>query len=136
MSSFTSPLIVTPLPDGRSWKLVQEFDYYIGKESNQNIIHVPEGFVTDFASVPRPLWFLMPPWGVYGKAAVIHDYGYSTKIRTRKETDQIFLEGMLVLGTPKWMAKLMYFAVDKFGWLAWYDLPLLGWIYGKFGWLR
>lgn len=35
---------------------------------------VPQGFVTDGASVPRPLWNLFPPVGRYLVAAIVHDY--------------------------------------------------------------
>src|SRR5262249_35732270 len=39
-------------------------------------IMVPRGFVTDFASVPRLFWSLLPPIGRYGYAALFHDYVY------------------------------------------------------------
>jgi len=39
-------------------------------------IIVPAGFETDGASVPRLLWFLMPPFGVLLKVAILHDFGY------------------------------------------------------------
>ncbi len=149
MSSFTSPLIVTPLPDGISWKLVEEFDYHVGAEESDNVIHVPKGFVTDFASIPQLLitligiavvtaghilgfhwlFFLgvfivfvsvqLPKSGSYGKAAVIHDYIYQTHIRTRKEADDIFREAMGVLRVRIWRIFLMYWAVRLFSWLAW-----------------
>lgn len=35
---------------------------------------VPEGFVSDGASVPRVFWSLFPPVGRYFLAAVLHDY--------------------------------------------------------------
>jgi hypothetical protein len=120
MSSFTSPLIVSPMPDGRYWQLVEEFDYAVGSKESNDKIHVPKGFVTDFASVPRPFWWLFPPWGKYGKAAVVHDYLYQYQLRTRREADDIFLEGMLVLGVEQWQARLMYRSVRCFAWLAWH----------------
>jgi Protein of unknown function (DUF1353) len=39
-------------------------------------IEVPVGFVTDFASIPRPLWAVIPPRGKYNRPAIIHDYLY------------------------------------------------------------
>ncbi|MFA5377206.1 MAG: DUF1353 domain-containing protein [Dehalococcoidia bacterium] len=50
MSSFTTRLIVSPLPDGKTWQLMEEFDYHIGAEDNPECIHVPKDFLTDFAS--------------------------------------------------------------------------------------
>ena len=119
MSSFTTPLIITIMPDGRRGKLFHQFTYHIGSRYSQDKITVPVGFVTDFASSPFFVWSFIPPWGRYSKAAVIHDYIYQTKIRTRKEADGIFLEAMLVLKVPKWKANLMYHGVRAFGWIPW-----------------
>ncbi len=37
-------------------------------------IKVPQGFLTDFASIPRLFWPILPPFGPWRYAAVIHDY--------------------------------------------------------------
>ena len=37
---------------------------------------VPRGFVTDGASIPRPLWGLLSPFGVLLEGALLHDFGY------------------------------------------------------------
>jgi len=79
MSSFITPLIVTPMPDGRRWKLWKEFTYHIGSRWSQNKVTVPAGFITDFASIPWVFWTILPSWGRYGKAAVIHDWLYQNK---------------------------------------------------------
>lgn len=76
MSVFTENLIVSPLPDGNTWVLRRKFSYDVGQEGSGETIAVPAGFITDFASVPRPLWAVFPKWGKYGNAAVIHDYLY------------------------------------------------------------
>jgi len=121
MSSFTTPLVVSPMPDGRKWRLVFQFCYGVGKKYSHDRITVPVGFVTDFASSPPPVWFIIPPWGKYGKAAIIHDYLYQTKQRSRKEADLIFREAMTVLGVAKWRVFLMYYGVRIFGFLAWHE---------------
>ena len=127
MSTFTEPLIVSPLPGGRRWRLVGHFTYAVGSEHSGAYIVVPSGFETDFASVPRMFWSIIPPWGKYGKAAIVHDYLYqtlsATSIKTgirytRKDADDIFLEAMGVLGVPTWKKYLMYWAVRLFGWAA------------------
>uniref|UniRef100_A0A6M3KK14 DUF1353 domain-containing protein n=1 Tax=viral metagenome TaxID=1070528 RepID=A0A6M3KK14_9ZZZZ len=119
MSSFTTPLIVTPMLDGRKWKLVEPFRYHVGTRRSKEVITVPVGFITDFASVPSIFWSLIPPTGKYGKATVVHDFLYQAKTRTRKEADAIFLEAMAVLGVKNWRKYPMYWAVRLFGWLAW-----------------
>ena len=123
MSSFTSSLIVSPLPDGRRWVLRRAFSYHVGSEASTTVITPPAGFVMDFASVPRPVWWLLPPWGKYGNAAVIHDWLYASHLFARAQADAIFLEAMGVLGVSKWKRWTMYAAVRLGG----------GWAYRKGG---
>lgn len=122
MSSFTSPLVVTPLSDGRDWKLVKGFVYHMGSKFSRHYIKVPAGFKTDFASVPRFLWFL-PDWATYSKAPVLHDWLYKKHLMSRKGADEIFLEAMKVdwrnHKSRRWVAYLEYWAVRIFGWWAW-----------------
>ena len=119
MSSFTTPLIVQPLDDGRTWRLEEEFRYRVGGGDSEEIITVPKGFETVFASVPRAFWRVIPPWGIYGKATVIHDFCYRTRPYSRKRADEILLEGMKVLGVACWKRLAIYGAVRAFGWVAW-----------------
>ena len=119
MSRFTEILLVSPLADGKSWVIKKDFGYDVGEEGSGDTINVPIGFMTDFASVPRPLWWLIPKWGKYGNAAVIHDYCYWEQSRSRKESDSIFREAMQVLEVSKWKTFLMYWAVRLGGGLAW-----------------
>jgi len=119
MSSFTRPLIVSPLPDGKRWVLREEFSYDIGEKGSDNTIIVPRGFVTDFASIPRSFWTIYPKWGKYGNAAVVHDYLYWKQIFSRKESDIIFLEGMKVLEVIERDRKIIYNVVRLFGGWAW-----------------
>jgi hypothetical protein len=119
MSRFTEPLVVTPLPDGKTWIILNEFAYEIGEEGSGNVINVPIGTYTDFASIPRTLWAVFPRWGKYGNAAVIHDWMYWDQSRSRKEADDIFLEGMEVLEVPTWKRRAIYSAVRTFGGIAW-----------------
>ena len=114
MSSFTTPLIVQPV-DPRNWKLVKPFEYHVGSIDSDEVISVPIGFITDFASIPRIFWSVFPPYGKYGKAAVIHDYIYRNGLYKRKKCDGIFLEGMVVLGVAVWKRKVIYWAVRIFG---------------------
>ena len=80
---------------------------------------MPAGFETDFASVPRLFWRVVPPWGRYSPAAVVHDYLYHTGKVSRLAADRLFLELMAALGVPLWKRQIMYWAVRLGGWLAW-----------------
>jgi len=123
MSSFTKPLLVeiTQTEEaGRTLaRLLADFEYHIGELGSDDVVKVKKGFKTDFASVPRVLWWLCPPLGRYGKATVVHDWGYERQDRLRGEYDMIFLEGMNVLGVPLWKRSLMYTAVRLFGGREW-----------------
>ena len=122
MSVFTNNLIVSPLPDGRTWVLRKDFSYDVGKENSGETIRVPAGFITDFVSVPRLFWVFFPRWGKYGNAAVVHDYLYWVQPAEypRKRADEIFLEGMRdALGVDTKKAKLLYYSVRAGGWAAW-----------------
>ena len=120
MSRFTKILTVSPLADGRHWFLREEFGYDVGAEGSEDTVNVPEGFMTDFASVPRPLWWLFPRWGRYGNAAVIHDFCYWDQRRIRKEADGILFEAMGVLAVGTITRYLLYWCVRFFGGWAWW----------------
>ncbi|ECB2272091.1 DUF1353 domain-containing protein, partial [Salmonella enterica subsp. enterica serovar Newport] len=110
---FTTPAILEML-DHYLWRIHEPFEFYLS-DDNSDVISVPAGFITDLASVPRIFWTFMPPDGKYAKAAIIHDYLYDNALRTKKEADRIFLDGMTVLGVPKWKRIVMYLAVRIFG---------------------
>lgn len=82
-------------------------------------ITIPRGFRTDFASVPRVFYGLLPPTGRYGLAALVHDYLYATKVLTRRQADQVFLHLMKSYGVNKVVAVIMYRASRWFGRQAW-----------------
>lgn len=119
MSRFTEILIVSPMPDGKNWAIMKDFGYAVGSEDSEEVINVPFGFLTDFASVPRFFWWLYPKWGKYGNAAVIHDYLYWEQSYPRKKSDSIFLEAMGVLKVNKFTARILYLAVYLCGFAAW-----------------
>ena len=37
-------------------------------------ITTPAGFVSDGPTIPRFLWAVLPVWGRWGRAGVMHDY--------------------------------------------------------------
>ncbi|ECD6764596.1 DUF1353 domain-containing protein [Salmonella enterica subsp. enterica serovar Newport] len=113
MSRFTTPAILEMLGH-YNWRVHEPFAFYLS-DDNSDVISVPAGFVTDLATIPRIFWTLLPPDGKYAKAAIIHDYLYDNALRTKQEADLIFLDGMVVLGVPKWKRVIMYWSVRLFG---------------------
>jgi Protein of unknown function (DUF1353) len=80
---------------------------------------VPKGFITDFASVPRLFWSMLPPIGRYGYAALFHDWVYWDQKLDRRQADRIFKETMEELSVSFYVVFVMYWAVRLFGWAAW-----------------
>ena len=106
--------------DDRIWiidsRLVYESDLV-------GIIIVPEGFETDFASVPRiPVFYIL-----FGDRAhresVIHDYLYrsdSFPSLSRSQADNVFLEAMKCRGKRFFVRYAMYWGVRAGGWTAYH----------------
>jgi hypothetical protein len=104
--------------DKYNWYRVREDSEYteIG-------VTIPEGFITDFASIPRFFWNILPPHGQAMAPSVLHDYFYtvhpfSYKMNAeeeRKYADELFYKMLLAQGIKKWQAKIMYKAVRWFG---------------------
>ena len=121
--------------DGRQCvRLLQSLEYRVGSDDSNELITVPSGFKTDFASIPLGLYNLFPPMGLWARPAIVHDFLYATqgtgafRLRrwinrpvdyTRKEADGIFKEAMTVVGVPTWRREVMYRAVRLGGGKGW-----------------
>jgi hypothetical protein len=119
---------------GRSlWALQKALVYHAGPDRSERIT-VPAGFVTDLASIPRPVWSFYPPDGPWVKGAVVHDFLYYTqgsgewhghkgverpRPYSRTEADQIFWEAMADRGIGVWARFVIWAAVRLGGWLGW-----------------
>lgn len=118
-------------PDYDTWTLLTTFAWALDKADPQSaFVRVDAGFVTDFASIPRPLWWLWPPsQGPYLVAALVHDCLYktgyvtyadgTTRAITRGEADRVMLDVMKACGTPLWTRRGIYRGVRVGGWVAW-----------------
>jgi hypothetical protein len=91
---------------------------YISSDLHQNkgidfhkCYTVPQGFKTDFASVPKGLQFLYKPQGKYSRASVLHDYLYTSKVVSRFKADEEFYQAMRYDGVSLFTASLFYLAV-------------------------
>lgn len=119
------PLCVNYI-DGINWELERNFSY---RTQAGELSTVRKGFVFDFASIPRPLWWLYPPTGTegnpYGIAAIIHDWlcahrKLGGRVISFSKANSVFLEIMLYLKVRKTLAYLMYWSVQSpFGWWLW-----------------
>jgi hypothetical protein len=119
---FEDELSVTPLEDGRHWRVTKAFHY----TSDAGLrIEIPEGFVTDFASTPFFLWWILPPTGRYTRAALVHDKLYSDHRRgvyhySRAFADAVLLEACRDCKCRELTCETIWIGVRIGGWKAWH----------------
>jgi hypothetical protein len=97
------------------YRLVKPFRVVIRVDGGTFKIVVPEGFVTDFASIPRWLWWLWPPDGPWRRAAVVHDWLYSRVGSSRFLADAMFRELIPDDEVGYWTRIAMFYSVRAFG---------------------
>lgn len=126
MSAFTSKLTITEYEIGvRLWRLETPLTYEVGDLGSGRLITVPTGYITDGASVPRWLWWCLPAWGRYSRAAVVHDLLCTLGNRgkphveapTRRVADAVFYEAMDVCGVSLPVRLAMWVGVRVGAWL-------------------
>lgn len=118
MQTFKEDLVVKSV-GAFKWQLVDAFYFYFDENKKEEGVIVPECFITDFASVPRALWAIFPPIGLYSKAAVMHDYLYQNGENfgyDRRFCDKMLLEAMRALDVFLLTRYCMYIGVRLFGW--------------------
>ncbi len=116
--------LVTPLTlqyiDGTTWVLLTNF--VVISETLGTIV-VPYGFKTDFNSIPRGLWNILPPDN-WGEAGVVHDYLYrfgrlGTRPLTRLQCDTVHREFVHLKGCSRFKEWSMFWALRLGGWKPW-----------------
>ncbi len=81
----------------RQYVLVEPFKY---RSPHGELIIVPAGFVTDFASIPGLLQSSFGP-SVHDLPALVHDYLYWRHACTRSEADEIFYRALQEFGVSQ-----------------------------------
>jgi len=105
-----SRVVVEPI-DATRWRLNEPLCYF--GATDQYVI--PPGFVTDFATVPRIAVWLIPKFGLYTKAAILHDWLITDWLRlghiTSNEVDGLLRRAMRELGVAPVRRWLMWTGV-------------------------
>lgn len=120
------------LDDGRHWQLLSPFSYSIGSPTGRSVVHVEAGFITDFASVPRIFWNLLPPTGRYARAALLHDKLYQSALIVdsvtaatspidRRYADDVLAESCRVLAANE----MLRFGAQRTEFWDWLDREIL-----------
>jgi hypothetical protein len=126
--------------DATNWELLAPLKY----QGKFDPFDIPAGMRTDFASVPRPFVWLIPRYGIYTKAAILHDYLWRFQAApgniTWADADAIFRRAMRELGVAflrRWLTwsavRLASLFTKKGGRKGWTDEALQAlffWIFG------
>jgi hypothetical protein len=99
--------IVLIQTDDANFELVEPITYL----GNTDRFEVAAGSGTDLASVPKPLQWLIPRYGRYTKAAILHDYLWRSGVVSKRDADGIFRRAMRELGVPTVRRWMMWAAV-------------------------
>jgi hypothetical protein len=120
-SRFINHPLTRSLDDTTVMEQLEEPLYYYS-ELLGKVLVVPAGFITDYASVPRiPLAFLLFG-GKAKRAAIVHDWLYSTRLYSREVCDAVFKEAMEATEQGWFARNMMWAGVRVGGWVAW-DAP-------------
>lgn len=95
----------------RKWKVASPYVWEIRNWQVYDIV-VPNGFITDFGSIPRLLWILFNP--TWYHSYILHDYLYEEWIINRKLSDLSLQIWLLSEGASQYEAYLVYPAVRVF----------------------
>lgn len=97
--------------DATRWRLAETLVY----EGEVDRFVVPAGYVTDFATVPRIAVWLIPRFGNYTRAAILHDWLLTDALPagmvTARDADGIFRRVLRELGVPVSRRSLMWVGV-------------------------
>lgn len=117
MGQFVGDICLKVLPgESDNWEVCSAFDYVA---SDKQRIPIPDKWKTDLASIPRLFWNILPPFGLYTGAAIVHDYLYTAQVFVKSYCDSIFLEAMEAEGVSRITRYTMYYGVKFGGHFAW-----------------
>ena len=93
MSSFTQPLLITPLGH-RKWQVKTAYAYN-GDSGEQ--VQIPYDFISDCGSLPQFTWSVVGhPLEDFAQEFILHDRLYFTGEYSRRKSDYIFFEAMQI----------------------------------------
>lgn len=118
---FTSELTLRAY-EPNEWVVVQDLRWVelLGPAQTPRAIVVPRGFITDLASIPRPLRGVLNVNGRSRRAGVLHDYLYCSQPCTRAEADAIFRRALAAEGINLVGRNTYYGGVRAAGWIYWH----------------
>lgn len=112
---------------GGQWQLCHDYIVPIELAKIRGSLDIPAGFITDLASVPRPIRLLIDRTELGGAAPIAHDYLYQhggcytfDHCLRRRQVDRLFLVLMRKEGVRRWKRLMGWSAVRLAGWACWH----------------
>jgi len=122
-----------PWGDTQPEMLIIQHDWWVRYDGWTLV--VPGDMMFDGASIPRLCWPVVGPplRAAYRPGAAVHDAAYKACLRvltpdnkdatqrvlTKTLADEMLYDFAVWRGTPRWRARMMWRAVDKFAGAAW-----------------
>jgi hypothetical protein len=116
----------------RKWEVVEDWEYILPDHTK---VIIPEGFIFDGASIPKPFWAILSPVGLLLTPGLIHDYAYqhdqllsldgkgNRTVYKRKAGrgywDHLFRDVAIDVNGFRIINYIAWLALILFGWLAW-----------------
>jgi hypothetical protein len=112
------------LADGRNMQGLVDFRFL---DPVEGTITAMAGDITDMASIPRPFWIIIPPFGRYLFGAVIHDKLYRTQLFGEtfsgwRRADRVLWRAMKFapIRVSVWTRGVIYVGLLLGGWVAYF----------------
>lgn len=112
---FIEDLQLRHRPGHNRWEVISPLRYLT--QDGEEIV-VPAFYLTDLASIPRPVWRLVPrDHPTARRPATLHDYLYThqTNRFSKAQADRLFYQALREEGMNRVLAWLMWKAVGLFG---------------------
>jgi hypothetical protein len=103
----TPPVILVEPLSPVTWLLHSDLVY----RGESETFTVPAGYVTDFATVPRIAAWLIPRFGAYTRAAILHDWLLTDSDVSSVDADNLFRRALRELRVPPVRRTLMWVGV-------------------------
>jgi hypothetical protein len=116
MMQISTPLVVTPMPDGVLWMLVEDF---LVVDDVKGEIRVPKGFQSDFGSVPKLFRNIISPTGKGVWGFVLHDWEYGTQTMSRDDADHLLIRWLEFCGEDTVESNVIFDALRIGGEIDW-----------------
>lgn len=121
------------------WRAIESFEFHSGARGTGLFIRCDAGMLSDLASIPWLVRWLIPQAGVDAQGAFLHDRGYRDGFMmmrmgeherrvpvSRAMVDAMYYQAMKALGTPAWRREAIYRGLQIGGWVAWNRLRKIG----------